>query len=57
MAIILVVLSLFEGVRKFDRDIFYSLDMNKSHIRSKVRGVTSNTELDKIFDKDATAKD
>jgi type III restriction enzyme len=39
------------------RDHFYRLDMNKSHIRAKVRGVTSNAELDRIFDEEATTED
>jgi type III restriction enzyme len=32
------------------RDHFYRLDMNKLHIRNKARGVTSNAELDRIFE-------
>ncbi len=39
------------------RDHFYRLDMSKVAIRSKVRGVTSNEELDRIFDSDAVRED
>jgi type III restriction enzyme len=35
------------------REHFYRLDMGKLSIRNKVRGVTSNAELDRIFDEDA----
>ena len=35
------------------RDHFYRLDMGKLSIRNKVRGVSSNEELDRIFDEDA----
>jgi type III restriction enzyme len=35
------------------RDHFYRLDMGRLNIRNKVRGVTSNAELDRIFDEDA----
>lgn len=50
-------IQLIRRVRKFGRDIFYRLDMNKSHIRNKVRGVTSNAELDRIFDEDAVSEE
>lgn len=33
------------------------LDMNKSHVRNKVRGVTSNAELDRIFEEDAVSEE
>lgn len=35
------------------RDHFYRLDMGKLSVRNKVRGITSNSELDRIFDEDA----
>lgn len=36
---------------------FYRLDMSKVTIRNKVCGVTSNEELDRIFDSDAVRED
>jgi len=39
------------------RDHFYRLDMGKINIRNKVRGVTSNAELDRIFDEDAVTEE
>ena len=39
------------------RDHFYRLDMSKTLIWQKVRGVTSNEELDRIFDEDAERED
>jgi len=36
------------------REHFYRLDMGKLSIRNRVRGVTSNSELDRIFQEDAT---
>jgi type III restriction enzyme len=36
---------------------FYRLDMGKTTVRNKVRGITSNEELDRIFDADATRED
>lgn len=36
---------------------FYRLDMGKTTIRNKVRGITSNEELDRIFDTDAERED
>lgn len=36
---------------------FYRLDMGKTTIRNKVRGITSNEELDRIFDTDAIRED
>ncbi|MBS3985647.1 MAG: DEAD/DEAH box helicase family protein [Selenomonadales bacterium] len=39
------------------RDHFYRLDMGKLSVRNKVRGVTSNEELDRIFDSDAVRED
>jgi type III restriction enzyme len=50
-------IQLIRRVHKFGRDIFYRLDMNKSHIRNKVRGVTSNAELDRIFDEYAKTEE
>lgn len=32
---------------------FYRLDMGKLSVRNKVRGITSNAELDRIFNEDA----
>jgi len=39
------------------REHFYRLDMGKLSIRNKVRGVTSNAELDRIFDEDAMTEE
>lgn len=39
------------------RDHFYRLDMGKLSIRNKVRGVTSNAELDRVFDEDAVTEE
>lgn len=39
------------------RDHFYRLDMKKTTVRNKVRGITSNEELDRIFDTDAVRED
>lgn len=39
------------------RDHFYRLDMGRTVIRNKVRGITSNEELDRIFDEDAQRED
>lgn len=39
------------------REHFYRLDMGNLNIRNKVRGVTSNAELDRIFDEDAVTED
>lgn len=39
------------------REHFYRLDMEKTTIRNKVRGITSNEELDRIFDEDAVRED
>ena len=39
------------------REHFYRLDMEKTTIRNKVRGITSNEELDRIFDEDAARED
>jgi type III restriction enzyme len=50
-------IQLIRRVYKFGRDIFYRLDMNKSQIRNKVRGVTSNSELDRIFDEYAKTEE
>lgn len=36
---------------------FYRLDMGKAAIRNRVRGITSNAELDRIFDEDAIRED
>lgn len=38
------------------REHFYRLDMGKLSIRNKVRGVTSNAELDRIFEEDAVTE-
>ncbi|MDR0673755.1 MAG: DEAD/DEAH box helicase family protein [Zoogloeaceae bacterium] len=43
-------IQLIRKAHKFGRDIFYRLDMNRTEIRNKVRGVTSNEELDRLFD-------
>jgi type III restriction enzyme len=40
---------------KDGKEHFYRLDMGKVKIRNLVRGVTSNTELDNIFNAEATA--
>ncbi len=50
-------IQLIRRVCKFGRDIFYRLDTNKSHTRNKVRGVTSNEELDRIFDEEAKTEE
>lgn len=39
------------------REHFYRLDMEKTTIRNKVRGITSNEELDRIFNEDAVRED
>lgn len=39
------------------REHFYRLDMEKTTIRNKVRGIASNEELDRIFDEDAVRED
>lgn len=39
------------------RDHFYRLDMSKVSIRNKVRGITSNGELDRIFSEDAVIEE
>ncbi len=39
------------------QDHFYRLDMSKMAIRNKVRAITSNSELDRIFDDDAERED
>ena len=39
------------------REHFYRLDMGKVSIRNKVRGVTSNSELDRVFDEDAVTEE
>lgn len=39
------------------RNHFYRLDMSKTPIRNKVRGITSNEELDRIFDESAERED
>lgn len=39
------------------RDHFYRLDMGKLSVRNKVRGITSNAELDRIFDEDAVTEE
>lgn len=39
------------------REHFYRLDMAKTTIRNKVRGITSNEELDRMFDTDAVRED
>lgn len=36
---------------------FYRLDMGKAAIRNRVRGITSNAELDRIFEEDAVRED
>ena len=36
---------------------FYRLDMGKSAVRNRVRGISSNAELDRIFDDDAVRED
>jgi type III restriction enzyme len=40
-----------------NKEHFYRLDMCKLNIRNKVRSVSSDTELDKIFDTDAITED
>ena len=39
------------------KDHFYRLDISNAVIRNKVRGITSNEELDRIFDSDAVRED
>lgn len=39
------------------RDHFYGLDMSQTAVRNKVRGITSNEELDRIFESDAFRED
>jgi type III restriction enzyme len=46
-------IQLIRKIHKFGQDNFYRLDMGKLNIRNKVRGITSNSELDRIFDEDA----
>ncbi|MDR3300671.1 MAG: hypothetical protein LBU43_11930 [Candidatus Accumulibacter sp.] len=46
-------IQLIRKVHRFGKDHFYRLDMNKTEIRNKVRGITSNEALDRIFDEDA----
>lgn len=36
---------------------FYRLDMSKAAVRNRVRGITNNAELDRIFDEDAIRED
>lgn len=36
---------------------FYRLDMAKTSIRNKVRGITNNSELDRIFDEDSVIEE
>jgi len=43
-------------IRK-DHGHFYRLDMGKLTIRNKVRGITSNSELDRIFEEDAVLEE
>jgi type III restriction enzyme len=50
-------IQLIRRVHKYGRDIFFRLDMNRTEVCNKVRGVTSNEELDRIFDNDAKAED
>lgn len=50
-------IQLIRKVKGADRcDHFYRLDMGRLNVRNKVRGVTSNSELDRIFDEDAVAE-
>jgi len=39
------------------RDHFFRLDMSKTLVRNIVRGITSNEELDRIFDENAARED
>ena len=39
------------------REHFYRLDLNRLNIRNKVRGISSNSELDKIFDEHSKTED
>lgn len=39
------------------RTHFYRLDMAKTAVRNRVRGITNNAELDRIFDEDAVRED
>jgi len=39
------------------REHFYRLDMGRLNVRNKVRGITSNAELDRIFDEDAVIEE
>lgn len=39
------------------RNHFYRLDMSQTAVRNKVRGITSNEELDRIFESDAFRED
>jgi len=50
-------IQLIRKLHKYGRDIFYRLDMGKLSIRNKVRGVTSNAELDRVFDEDAVTEE
>jgi type III restriction enzyme len=50
-------IQLIRKVHKFGQDIFYRLDMNKLEICQKVRGITSNEELDRLFDELATTEE
>lgn len=36
---------------------FYRLDMAKASVRNRVRGISSNAELDRIFEEDAVRED
>ena len=39
------------------KEHFYRLDMSKTSVRQKVRGITTNEELDRIFSEDAVRED
>jgi type III restriction enzyme len=50
-------IQLIRKVHKFGREMFYRLDMNKTEICQKVRGVTSNEELDRLFNEFAVTEE
>lgn len=50
-------IQLIRKLPKFGKDHFYRLDMGRLDILSKVRGITSNAELDRIFDEYAKTEE
>ena len=51
-------IQLIRKKRDFDgREHFFRLDMNRTNICQKVRGITSNEELDRLFDEHSKRED